>query len=842
MNESRRDSAFHVLKFGGSSLGAPEKIVAAMEMVDRERGEEPLAVVVSAMGDVTDRLIAAIDSAADGDLEGALEEVEGIEEESWRRAERAAELRGLDAERFARLRGDVRARFEQLERLLEGMSLLQEETEKSRDLVLSFGERIGALLFAGLLEQDGIAAEAVDAREWLVTDDNFGEARVDWERTRERIRDAREDWSDRVSVHTGFIGRTPDGRTTTLGRDGSDYTATLLARGLEASEVEICTDVAGVMTADPEIVDDSYPVPELSYREALELANYGARMFHDRALLPLVGSDIPMRVRSTMEPDEPGTRVRAYETREGERPTSVASLENLALLDVRWRELSQQAHMARRVLKALEDAGMTVWMATEAAHGQAVAVVVPRGEVEAAEAAIRSELELELTRGEVEPIEIEEPVTLLSLVAEAVRETENVAGRFFQALGRVGTEIMAVGQGASSRSISCVIPAEQTQVAVRTVHTAFNFAHQELSLFLLGCGVVGGELLRQVHEQREVLAAEHDVDVRVVGLADSSTIVFDESGLNLSRWEALLRDDPRGVENSPERIDEYLQRMARMPVPILVDATAADGMAAHYRRAFDAGVHVVTANKKPVCADADVYRGLLEGAREQHREFHYETTVGASLPVIDTLTNLVRTGDEVHRAEGSLSGTLGYLANRVSEGQPLSEAVRTAEQKGYTEPRPQDDLSGLDVARKALILARELGMDVELDDVKVEPLVPREFLDTETPEELYRELEGFDAEFERRLEDLHAAGQTLRYLARVEPGVDGEPSLEVGPVGVGAEHPASTLRGSEAFVAFHTERHDEYPLIAQGAGAGGPVTASGVLTDVLRIAKSLQGR
>ena len=835
--------SYHVLKFGGSSLGSPETLVGALEMVERQRGGGPLAVVVSAMGDATDRLIAAIDSAAEGDLEGAREQAERLAEENWETARRAARLRDIDQQKIDHLREAVDERYDQLARLLEGMSLLHEATAKSRDLVLSFGERLSAVLVAGLLEGDGAAASMVDARSWLVTDDTFGSARVDWEATRERIRTERPNWRGEVTVHTGFIGRTPDGRTTTLGRDGSDYTATLLARGLEAAEVEICTDVAGVMTADPVIVEESYPVPELSYREALELANYGARMFHDRALLPLVDSDIPMRVRSTMEPDEPGTRVRAFETREEDQPASVASLENLALLDVRWRELSQQAHMARRVLTALEDAGITVWMATEAAHGQAVAVVVPRAEVDAARSAIRSELELELTRGEVEPIAVEEPVTLLSLVAEQVRSGVDVAGRFFRALGRVGTDVLAIGQDASSRSISCVVREDQTDVAVRTVHAAFNFAHQELSLFVLGCGVVGGELLAQIQAQRETLADDHDIDVRVVGLADSSTILFDEDGLDLQEWEAALDTDDRGVANTPEQVDELVEQMAQMPVPILVDATAAGEMAPHYEHAFEAGVHVVAANKKPVTASSETYRALREAARDHHREFHYETTVGASLPVIDTLNNLVRTGDEVHRAEGSLSGTLGYLTNCVTDGMPLSEAVRTAKEKGYTEPRPQDDLSGLDVARKALILARELGLEVEMEDVDVEPLVPEEFLATETPEELYRELEEFDAEFDRRLDELEAKGETLRYLAVVEPNPeDGDgPRLEVGPTGVDADHPASTLRGSEAFVAFHTDRHDAYPLIAQGAGAGGAVTASGVLTDVLRIAKRLQG-
>ena len=494
-------------------------------------------------------------------------------------------------------------------------------------------------------------------------------------------------------------------------------------------------------------------------------------------------------------------------------------------------------------MKALEQAGITVWMATEAAHGQAVAVVVPRVELDGAERAIREELELELSRGEVEPIEIAEPVTLLSLVAEEVRETENIAGEYFQALGNVGVNVRAIAQGESSRSISCVIDAEDTEVAVRTVHAAFNFAHQELNLFVLGCGVVGGELLHQIDEQRRELEVEHDVDVRVVGLANSSAIAFDEEGLEIERWESLLGEDRGCAENTPERIEEYIEKMTRLPVPILVDATASEGMGEHYETAFEKGVHVVGANKKPVTQSHESYTALMESAREHHRAFHYETTVGASLPVIDTLQNLIRTGDEVRLAEGSLSGTLGYLTNEVMEGVPLSQAVRTAKEKGYTEPNPQDDLSGLDVARKALILARELGLNLEMADVEVEPLVPHELLETDDMGAFFDQLEDFDEEFDERLSRLQEEGRTLRYLAVVDPGLQegDEPRCKVGPVGVGAEHPASRLRGSESFVAFTTERHDAYPLIAQGAGAGGAVTASGVLTDVLRIAQNLRG-
>jgi aspartokinase/homoserine dehydrogenase 1 len=405
----------------------------------------------------------------------------------------------------------------------------------------------------------------------------------------------------------------------------------------------------------------------------------------------------------------------------------------------------------------------------------------------------------------------------------------------FGALGAIGVNVRAIVEGASSRSISCVIDQHDTADAVRAVHDAFRFAHQRVSVVLVGKGTVGGQLLAQLSAHARELEVAHDARIRVVGVCDSTGFVFDEAGISEfdgARLVQLRVPWPAGGD-----VRGLLPRLARLPVPILVDCTAADGMEVVYQAAFGLGVHVVAANKKPLTTPMPVWRELQAGARRAHRAFHYETTVGASLPVIQTLQDLVRTGDEVELIEGAFSGTLGFLATELMKGVPLSQAVRTAKELGYTEPHPRDDLSGTDAARKALILARELGLNLEMGQVEVRPFVPAEVLQHEDLDVFFSELQSLDAEVAAQVERLRREGRVLRYLARVErPG-----RLVVGPVEVEAGHPAASLRGAEGFVSFTTARYREYPLIVRGAGAGGSVTAAGVLADVLRIARHLRG-
>jgi aspartokinase/homoserine dehydrogenase 1 len=839
--------AYRVLKFGGTSVGSPERLLQALEIISCAREEGPVAVVVSAMGQTTDLLIEAAELAARGDLPAAERLVDQIMDLTT--ANGLAILPQLEKKHgksrpAPKITPLVRETLAQARQLLYAVSLLREQTAQTLDLVLSFGERLSAAVLAELLVARGVPAVFVDSRSWTVTDQRFGAAMVDQEATRAKLAELLPAWEGKTPITTGFLGQTTDGRTTTLGRNGSDYTATMLARLLHAQEVVIWTDVSGVMTADPAIVADAYPLSRLSYMEALELVDFGASLFHPRTMIPLIESGIPMRIRNTMQPDDPGTLIDAVGSSDETAATSVTSLEDAALLDVQVRRIATRAQIGGRVLCCLEDAGLKVYMSSQSGQGQAVAIAVPMKEADDTVAAIQRELALEIERGEVEPVRVRKPVTVLSLVAEAMGRRPNVDGRFFHALGGVGVQILAIAQGASSRSISCVIPAAETSIAVRTVHAAFNFAHQEVSLLLLGKGTVGGNLLKQIRDERARLERDTDVLLKVVGIADSRKTLFREDGVDLDDWQTVFAAESPSAADS-ETFGRLFERLRRLPVPILVDCTGAEGMEKIYHEALERGIHVVAANKKPLTLPWSEREQLIDAARRHHRAYIYSTTVGASLPVIETLKNLVRTGDRVLLIEGSFSGTLGYISNELMRGVPLSEAVRRAHELGYTERFPQDDLSGMDAVRKALILSRELGLPLEVENIEVEPLIPREFLAPAPLDVFLEKLRALDDPMAARIADLRRQNEVLRYLARVDPrnGHAGAGSLaHVGPTSVKLEHPAARLRGTEAFVAFTTERFHDYPLIVQGPGAGGVVTAAGVLSDILKISMTLRGR
>jgi aspartokinase/homoserine dehydrogenase 1 len=832
------------MKFGGTSMGSAGNVLQVMDIIEREAALGPLAVVVSAMGHTTDHLIEAIDLAATGDMGRAEAVVDRIEEAAITNGNRVLTLlEGRCVELASRpdLIDHIRQVLAPLRQLLRGVSIVREKTPQTRDLVLSFGERISASTLTLLLQAKKIAALYVDAREWVSTDDAFGLAKVNVEPTRANIARLRPSFEQRVSVHTGFLGRTADGRTTTLGRNGSDYTATLLAQMLGAREVVIWTDVSGIMTADPSIVDDVYTVPRLSHQEALELANLGWPMFHPRTMIPLIESGIPLRILNTTRPEDGGTLVDAEGSRDENRPTCVTSLENLALIEVEYKQVVEETSVGERVLRALDEASITVWIAAQTPRGRAVAVVVPREQSRLAQQVIREELELELSRKLVGALNVIEPVTLVTLVAEAMGRTVNVTGRFLHAIGRVGIMVRACAQGVGERSISCVIDAADTNVALRTVHAAFNLAHQQVSVFLLGKGTVGGNLLQQITAQRQAWEKDLNIQLRVVGLADSKRVLFQPHGIELDHWRDEIGAAGKAYRGLADVVP-YLDELRRLPAPVLVDCTAEHGMEQLYVEAFARGIHVVAANKKPLTIPWVERQKLMAAALKNHRSYLYETTVGASLPVINTLKGLVHTGDHVMLIEGAFSGTLGYLCNEVMSGVPLSQAVRTAKELGYTEPHPRDDLSGMDVARKALILARELGYDVDIEDLDVEPLVPAEVLAKDNLQDFFASLATYDPVVSEKVRQFKAAGQMLRYLAIIDPAAHqaGQSLVRVRPVGIEMAHPASRLRGSEAFVAFTTERYQNYPLIVQGAGAGGAVTAAGVLADILSLAQNLR--
>ncbi len=824
---------WQVYKFGGSSLGTSGRLPKVLELV--AAAPRPLALVVSALGDSTDWLILAARSAEEGNISQARRELAQVRELATATARAVLNSQGQKG-----VKHDLDEIFIPVERLLSGIELTRECSPRTLDSIISVGERISVALLARALTERNVPAIPVDARDFVVTDNAFGAATVDKAETAARFATVQGKWTGSVPIVTGFIGRTRDGTTTTLGRNGSDYTATLVAGLLKASAVTVWTDVLGVMTADPALVREASPVDRLSYDEALELAYFGTRMFHPRTIIPLRECGAALVIRSTTQPDAPGTRIDATGNPDPNRPTCVTSLERLTLLGVQSRRTGLGRPLGGRILAALSEAAVRVWMTTESTLGQSFSVVVPEIDEANARRSIAEALAPELQSGDLRIEPVLSPVSLVTLVGENMAGRPNVAGKFFNSIGEAGIAVRAVAQGASARSISCVVDADQTATAVRTVHGAFNLAHTEINVLLLGKGVVGGSLLKQVERQNKTLGCEHDVQVKLVGIGSSTGALFDPEGL--APAEAITRlQKALGEGNAVADVTSLLGKLSRLPNPVLVDCSAAPGMEKIYRAAFAHGVNVVSSNKQPLALPQAERAALLDTARQHFRAYHYETTVGAALPVIETLKNLVRTGDHVITIEGAFSGTLGFLCDQLAQGHALSAAVRRAKELGYTEPHPRDDLSGLDVARKAVILARELGLRVELTDVELQPFVPSQYLREDDPEKFMGSLASLDAEVAARVAASKAQGRLPRYLARITPGAAG-PKVSVGPVEVEASHPAAALRGAEAFVAFHTERYREYPMVVRGAGAGGDVTAAGVLADILRLAQNIRGR
>lgn len=824
---------WQVYKFGGTSVGATGRLPKVLELV--AAAPRPLALVVSAPGDSTDWLILAAKSAAAGNISQARRELAQVRELATTIARTVLNSQGQKG-----LKHDLDDILTPVERLLSGIELTRECSPRTLDSVISVGERISVALVARALTQRDVPAIPVDARDFTVTDATFGAATVDKAETKKKFAAASAKWAGHVPIVAGFIGRTPDGQTTTLGRNGSDYTATLVAGLLKASAVTVWTDVLGVMTADPALVREASPVDRLSYDEALELAYFGTRMFHPRTIIPLRECGAALIIRSTTQPDAPGTRIDATGNPDPARPTCVTSLERLALIGVQSRRTGLGRPLGGRILAALNEAGVRVWLTTESTLGQSYSVVIPEVDEARAKSGIAEALAPELALGDLRIEPVLSPVTLVTLVGEHMGAQPNVAGKFLNSIGSAGIAVRAVAQGASARSISCVVDADQTATAVRTVHGAFNLAHTQLSVLLVGKGVVGGSLLKQIERQNQTLGREHDVQVRLVGISSSRGALFDAEGLPPLAASASL-DKALAAGKAAKDVGTLLKKLSQLPNPVLVDCSAAPGMEKIYRAAFAHGINVVSANKQPLALPTAERAALLNEARKHFRAYHYETTVGAALPVIETLKNLVRTGDHVITIEGAFSGTLGFLCDRLVQGDALSVAVRQAKDLGYTEPHPRDDLSGLDVARKAVILARELGLQVELGDVALEPFVPAENLREDDPEKFLQALTKLDAAVAARVAASKGHGKLPRYLARITPGAVGA-KVSVGPVEVDAAHPASSLRGAEAFVAFHTERYRQYPLVVRGAGAGGEVTAAGVLADILRLAQNIRGR
>ncbi len=815
---SSPSAPWQVHKFGGTSLADPGRIEHVASLLDAR--EPPLAVVVSAMSGVTDQLLDLADRAPndDNNLDAHLQ--------ALRDDQRAVVTDLLDGTAATSVLGTLDEDMDDLIDVLRATRLMGTVPTTTRDLVAGYGELWSARVLGAVLRARGLDAAVCDAREVLVvTHEDLGPV-VDWEATQARFADwqAAHDDAD-VIVATGFIASTPDGVPTTLGRNGSDHSAALFAALLGAEALTIWTDTDGVMSADPRYVPDAQRLDALSYEEAMELAYFGAGVIHPRTLAPAVEHEVPITIRNTFAPERPGTRIHL----DGDGASAVkgfSTIDDVALLNLEGSGMIGVPGIARRLFDALEDEGVSVILISQGSSEHSICFAVPQSQAHVARKAAEQAFYAELDRGQIRQVDVTPNCSILAVVGDQMAGTPGVAATFFGALGEASVNVRAIAQGSSERNISAVVDGDDARRALRAAHAGFYLSNRTLSIGIIGAGNVGAALLDQIHDQAERLREEQDIDLRVRGIATSSTMLRAEKSLDLAAWRDALAD---GAATDLDAFADHVETEYH-PHTAIVDCTASNAVARHYADWLNRGIHVVTPNKRANTGSWETYQTLQTASRGVGPRYLYETTVGAGLPILQTLNSLTETGDRVHRIEGILSGTLSYLFNAFDGERPFSSILQQAKDEGFTEPDPRDDLSGMDVARKVVILAREMGVPLELDEVAVDGLVPEAL--REGPVDAFLEhLPEHDAAMTKILRDAQAEDQVLRFVGSVTR--DGEASVRLRRYPL--DHAFARIRHTDNIVRFQTDRYDETPLIVQGPGAGPQVTAAGVFTDLLRL-------
>ncbi|MDR1022105.1 MAG: bifunctional aspartate kinase/homoserine dehydrogenase I [Prevotellaceae bacterium] len=805
-----------VLKFGGSSVATPESITKVKAIV--EQSPDNKFVVVSALGGVTDQLVRACAMAASGN-ENFKKELHEVEQ---RHLSAAKSL--IKPQQQGHVLSELKVMLNELEDYLQSIARLRELTPKLQDYALSFGERMSAFLLSETIAD----AVLVDSRSIIKTDSSFGKANVNFEKTNRLSGAALREVKGRA-VLPGFIASDENGSTTTLGRGGSDYTAAILAAAIGASSVEIWTDVNGFMTADPRKVEKAYPIKRLSYSEVFELSNFGAKVIYPPTVHPLLADNIAMLIKNTFNPAADGTLVTAHADTSGSQAIKgISSIDDIALLTLHGVGMTGVSGISRRLFGALAEAKVSVILISQASSEQSITFAIAPEHVEQAGQAIESEFEVEI-RHQTIGLKIETEMSIIAIVGENMKRMPGISGKLFNALGKNGVNVVAIAQGSSELNISTVVHRLNLRKALNVIHEAFFLSgYREVHLYIAGIGTVGGNLIRQIRQQREGLMKNHRLKINVVGVMNSRKMLFDVQGINLDDIKDELER-----KGAPLNLSSFVQHIASVNLrsSIFVDCTASAEVADFYEKALQSFVSVVTANKIACSSSYERYQKLQSVSRARGVKFLYETNVGAGLPVIKTINELVLSGDRVTKLEAVLSGTLNFIFNTISEEISMSQAIRMAKEKGYSEPDPRVDLSGVDVLRKILILARECGYPLEKSDVEVSTFLPAACFGTPTVEMFFDEVQRLDADFEARRKALYAAGKRWRFVASLSDG-----KAKIGLQEVDIMHPFFNLQGSDNIITLHTERYSALPMVIKGAGAGAAVTAAGVFGDIIRVA------
>ena len=807
-----------VLKFGGTSVGSVESILSLKAIVEKEAQEQPIIVVVSALGGITDKLIATSVLAQKGD-EAWKDEFQAMVE----RHHKMIDTIITDPRKREQLFNIVDSLFEQLRSIYFGVYLIHDLSKKTQDAIVSYGERLSSNIVATLVQ----GAKWYDSREFIKTMRKNHKNTLDSELTNRLVRRTFSDLQ-RISLVPGFISKDRDtDEITNLGRGGSDYTAAIIAAALDADILEIWTDVDGFMTADPRVIKTAYTIKELSYIEAMELCNFGAKVVYPPTIYPVCVKNIPIRVKNTFNPDSEGSIIKQKVANNDKPIKGISSINGTTLITVAGLSMVGVIGVNRRIFTALADNGISVFMVSQASSENSTSIGVRDQDAAEAVEVLNSEFAKEIETGAMFPMHAESGLATIAVVGENMKHVPGIAGKLFGTLGRAGISMIACAQGASQTNISFVVKSEHLRKALNAIHDSFFLSeYKVLNLFVCGVGTVGGQLLEQIHDQYEELKRTKRLKLNVVGIATSKKALFNRNGIDLANYRELLADAP---ESNDKKLRDAIIEMNCFN-SVFVDCTASKDVAEIYQPLLEHNISVIAANKIAASSSYEKYALLKETALARGVFFRYETNVGAGLPIIGTINDLRNSGDVILKIEAVLSGTLNFIFNELSADVTMSEAVRRAKEQGYSEPDPRIDLSGKDVIRKLVILAREAGYKVEKTDVEKHLFIPDEFFEGSI-EEFWKNLPKLDADFEARRKQLDAEGKRWRFVATFDHG-----KLSVALKEVDSTHPFYNLQGSNNIVALTTERYREYPMLIQGYGAGASVTAAGVFANIMSIA------
>lgn len=805
-----------VLKFGGTSVGSAEGLRQVKRVV--EACHEEVIVVVSALGGVTDQLLLTSRMAAAGDMEYKNQ----LDQIVMRHRQAIEDT--VDSSCRAEVLAKVNALLDELANIFKGVCLIKDLSPKTGDAIVSYGERLSSVIVQGVLAP----AELFDARDFIKTKPYFGKHIVEFAPTEELIR-ARFAVMPKVTVVPGFIASDNlTGDVTNLGRGGSDYTASVLAATLKADSLEIWTDVDGFMTADPKVISNAYVIEHLTFVEAMELCNFGAKVIYPPTIFPAYHNNIPIRIRNTFNLDAPGTYITKDKTPDSRTIKGISSINDTCLITIRGLGMVGVIGVNYRIFKALSKSGISVFFVSQAASENTTSIGVCNGDAELAVQVLSTEFAQEISMGEINPPVTQHDLATVAIVGENMRHRPGVAGKLFGTLGRNGINVIACAQGASETNISFVVAKENLRKSLNVIHDSFFLSeYQVLNIFLAGVGLVGSNLLDQIRQQQEKLMRENSLKIRIVGITNSRHYIVSRSGIDLTTYKEQLAAST--LVSTPERFRDEILSM-NIFNSVFVDCTASPAVASIYEDLLSHNVSVVAANKIAASSKYDHYLKLKNIARTRGVKFLFETNVGAGLPIINTISDLINSGDRILKIEAVVSGTLNYIFNEMNETVPMSRAIVMAKEAGYAEPDPRIDLSGMDVIRKLVILSREAGYHVEQEDVQKHLFIPAEYFEGSV-EDFWKHIPELDADFELRRKKLAAEGKRWRFIASMDHGKTEVSLREVGP-----DSPFYHLEGSNNVILLTTERYKEYPMQIKGYGAGASVTAAGVFADIISIA------